>query len=271
LIVIPKFPYFDHFAIGVKAWEDSFPRFVSRAGGRWTHGNDAGEFAPYQLEFEGGMRLEFIAPGSVKDGFMERFIATRGPGPHHLTFKVNSIQASLLKLQRIGIKALGEVSGHPMWREVFIHPKAAGTGTLLQLVEADEIAMEALNGYPAPDGFPTSAPPNLNIAWVGLTVHSVSVAREIFVEILEGTVVDEGSSWIQISWGPGRVLVVREPDAYPGSPDIWTHALGVTNITFGPDLIPLSTFATRDIQWERWPDDPLTCVDIWEFAFSEQN
>jgi len=266
--VLPNFPYFDHFAIGVHEWKDSFPRFVSRAGGKWTHGNDAGEFAPYQLEFIGGMRLEFIAPGSVANGFMERFLSTRGPGPHHLTFKVNSISESLAELQKIGIKALGEVSGHPMWREVFIHPKAAGTGTLIQLVEADEIAMEALNGFPVPDGFPTFFPSCLNISWIGLTVQSVLVSREIFVRILQGSVIDEGPGWVQVSWGAGRVLLIREADAYPGAADIWNPVLGVSNITFGPAVTQMSTLTTKDINWDKWPDDPMTCIDIWEFSFT---
>jgi methylmalonyl-CoA/ethylmalonyl-CoA epimerase len=69
----------DHLAIGVEHWPDAYPRFVADLGGRWSHGGDAGGYAPCQLSYGDGMRLELIAPSSA-DGFMRRFLERSGPG-----------------------------------------------------------------------------------------------------------------------------------------------------------------------------------------------
>lgn len=259
-----EFPYFDHFAIGVEEWSDSYPEFVSRAGGIWDHGGDAGEYSPIQLNYAGGLTLEFISPGHIPHGFMSRFLSGRGPGPHHLTFKVASIQVCLDHLQEFGISALNEIGGHPIWREVFIHPKTAGTGTLLQLVESDEIEMNKLRGQPPPPGFPFDAPPPLGIAWVGLTVDSVDLSRSIFIDVLGGTAMDEGSGWFQVGWHTGRVLIVREAGIYPVTHRIWQDKVGVSNLTFGPIDVPVSQVTKLEQELVQWPHNPRICTNVWE-------
>lgn len=262
--MFPELPYFDHFAIGVEDWQDSYQDFVSRAGGLWTHGNDAGEYSPYQLEFNCGLTLEFIAPGSTPNGFMSRFLFTRGPGPHHLTFKVASIQSCLDQLASFGIRPMGQVSGHPIWREVFIHPKAAGTGTLIQLAEVDEVALKALDGFPPPIGFPDEAPQPLGISWVGLTVHSVQMASNIFIDVLGGVTVEEGPGWKQLNWNSGRTLLIREPGILPGNSKIWADDLGVSNLVFGPVDVPCSVLEKNSFDWVKWPYNSKICTNVWE-------
>ena len=141
----------DHLAIGVERWTDAYPRFAAELGGQWSHGGDAGGYAPCQLTYGHGMRLELIAP-SPSGGFMRRFMDRNGPGAHHLTFKVPAIESTLADLARLGIEPLGGRTDMPFWREAFLHPKLCGVGTLLQIIQVDE-------GFPtiatpAPDEFP---------------------------------------------------------------------------------------------------------------------
>ena len=41
------------------------------------------------------------------DGFLHRFLAMRGPGPHHVTFKVRDIRASLEEARACGYTPVG--------------------------------------------------------------------------------------------------------------------------------------------------------------------
>lgn len=177
---------FDHLAIGVESWEDAYPRFAVHLGGSWSHGGDAGEFAPYQLIYAHDMRLEFISPGARPGGFMRRFIDRNGPGPHHLTFQVPSLVDALDRLRAIGIDTLGG-RNETYWKEAFLHPKQAGMGTLIQLAESDK---DLVGGFtsPAPEGFPESAGKPCAISWVGLTVASLDTARTLFADQLRGHV-----------------------------------------------------------------------------------
>jgi hypothetical protein len=118
---MPSSVYFDHLAVGVRSWPDGFWRFAAELGGQWSHGGDAGEFAPCQLMFPPGINVELIAPGSARDGFMHRFIDRAGPGPHHITFKVSSLDAALAEISALGIGVLGGHNRHPYWREAFLH------------------------------------------------------------------------------------------------------------------------------------------------------
>jgi hypothetical protein len=127
----------DHLALGVRQWSDGYERFIMELGGRWVRGGPAGDVAPYQLGFGDCMQLEFVAP-LAPGGAMERFLERRGPAPHHITFKVASLEAGIAEFRRFGFETFGGRPDLPMWREAFVHPKHTGLGTLVQIVEADD-------------------------------------------------------------------------------------------------------------------------------------
>ncbi len=165
---------FDHLAVGVEHWRDGFPRFAGEFGGRWSHGGDADEFAPCQLVYACDMRIELISPGASGDGFMRRFLDRSGPGAHHVTFKVPSLEDTISDLSELGFAVFGVSADGPVWREAFVHPKESGLGTLLQVAEVDEQAIGTMTGrQPAPPGFPEVQGEPAEIAWIGLTVESV--------------------------------------------------------------------------------------------------
>ena len=265
---MPASLYFDHLAVGVRNWPEGFRRFAVELGGQWSHGGDAGEFAPCQLRYPRGVNIELIAPGSAADGFMHRFIERAGPGPHHITFKVPALDAALAEISALGIGVLDGHNRHPYWREAFLHPKQCGIGTLLQLVQSDDALVLGLARTPPPDGFPAGPlPPGQaagSVAWVGLTVESVDRARELFAGALHGIVAEDGRGWLRVTWGPGRDLLVRSGDAVPGGAALWAgRDPGVAHVVFGDDQLTVAQLESGDVLVEPMPFDEATAVPVW--------
>jgi methylmalonyl-CoA/ethylmalonyl-CoA epimerase len=84
----------------------------------------------------GDEHIELLAPLS-QDTAVGRFLARRGPGMHHVAYRVGDIDATLAELRardvemidtepRIGIRAS---------RVAFVHPRATG-GVLTEIVQA---------------------------------------------------------------------------------------------------------------------------------------
>jgi hypothetical protein len=259
---------FDHLAVGVRSWQEGFWRFAGELGGQWSHGGDAGEFAPCQLVYRHGIRVELISPGRAAGGFMHRFIERSGPGPHHLTFKVRSLPAVLDDISRLGVGVLGGRTQLPFWQEAFLHPRQCGIGTLLQVAQIDDDAMSKIGrGMPPPDGFPVDQEPTRAVAWVGLTVESLERACDLFVGALEGDVTEDDDSWARITWGPGRDLLVRSARAAPGDAALWiSDDLGVAHVVFGPAEMTVKDLESGDAQVHPMTFDEATAVPVWLVA-----
>lgn len=96
----------------------------------------------------GGVSLQLIAPTSP-DSPVGRFLASRGPGLHHLGFGVASVDAALDHLRAEEVALIDQEprvggGGHQI---AFVHPKGTG-GVLVELVA---------DGAPA-DGQPAHGP-----------------------------------------------------------------------------------------------------------------
>jgi hypothetical protein len=256
---------FDHLAVGVEHWRDGFPRFAGEFGGRWSHGGEAGEFAPCQLVYAHDMRIELIAPGASGAGFMRRFLDRSGPGAHHITFKVPSLEDAIWQLSERSFAVFGVSMDRPAWREAFVHPKESGLGTLLQVAESDERLIGTMTGrQPAPPGFPEIQGEPAEIAWIGLTVESAPAARELLTEVLHGEQVAGGRGWAGVRWGTGHTLVIRHGPAAPGDRALWPEdRLGVAHVLFGPAGLDPIALERGEARCVRQPDDPLTGVPVF--------
>jgi hypothetical protein len=249
--------YLHHLAIGTERWADGYPALVQGLGGHWSLGGDDGEYAPCQLVYRNDMRLEIISPVPARAGFMRRFLDRSGPGPHHITFKVPSLDAALANVTALGVPTLGgrELS---FLRDAFLHPKKAGVGTLLQLTEMDDEVTAGHRSVP-PAGFPADPPEPADIAWIGLTADSVEFAEALFGEVLGGDITESDAGWRLFSWGPQRRLLVRQSPAEPGAPRLWTVPSGVAHLAIGaPDLSPSGV---RDVRPRDY--DPRLGLRIW--------
>jgi hypothetical protein len=252
--------YLDHLAIGTQCWADGYPVLVSALGGRWSVGVDAGEFAPCQLAYRDGMQLEIISPGSDGwSGFMRRFLDRGGPGPHHITFHVPSLDATHDELATLGLSTFGG-RDTPAYRESFLHPKEAGLGTLIQLAESSgELGEQGGAGQPAPGGFPDNPPGPASFAWIGLSADSVDFATALFRDVLGGAVTESGAGWRLFSWGPQRRLLVRQHPAEPGGPPLWAVDTGVAHLAVGPaELSPAEIGAATPLTY-----DPRLGLWVW--------
>lgn len=83
-----------------------------------------------------GTCIELLAPSSPQST-LSTFLQKRGPGLHHIAFKVYDIRAELARLKSLGAKLIDEVprSGARESLIAFIHPSFAG-GVLIELRES---------------------------------------------------------------------------------------------------------------------------------------
>jgi catechol 2,3-dioxygenase-like lactoylglutathione lyase family enzyme len=192
----------DHVAVAVERWSDAWPRYVTELGGRWSSGGANVGFAPAQLAFANGARLEVLQPWQNEaNPFLRRFLDSNGPGPHHLTFKVPDIDAALATVGAAGITPVSVDLSDPGWKEAFLHPREA-FGTVVQLAQAAGSWQS-----PPPEGFPTGPASPADLVRVTHAVDDLPRALALFVGLLGGTTVeaDSGSGpgfeAATVSWG----------------------------------------------------------------------
>jgi methylmalonyl-CoA/ethylmalonyl-CoA epimerase len=198
----------DHFAVATPALTDGWDLFGGILGGTWAFGDGSPGFWWGELEFAAGPKVELLTPtGGPDAAFLERFLAARGAGPHHLTFLVPDIDGALARIRAFGIEPVGVNLANPEWREAFLHPRAAH-GIVIQVAEQH--------------GLPPAPPPPRELAEPGpparfdLIEHHVSDvdrAVRLFADVLGGQL-DAGSAGAaggtELTWPGGkRVRLVR--------------------------------------------------------------
>jgi methylmalonyl-CoA/ethylmalonyl-CoA epimerase len=85
---------------------------------------------------EGGADIELIAPQGNEG--LEKFLAKRGPGLHHIAVEVEGNEEALALLKGLGVRLIDETprKGARGHKVAFVHPSATG-GVLVELVEPD--------------------------------------------------------------------------------------------------------------------------------------
>lgn len=85
----------------------------------------------------GETSVELISPRGNEG--LEKFLAKRGPGLHHIAVEVEGIESALATLKALGVPLVDETprKGARGHKVAFLHPKATG-GLLVELVEPDE-------------------------------------------------------------------------------------------------------------------------------------
>jgi catechol 2,3-dioxygenase-like lactoylglutathione lyase family enzyme len=173
----------DHVAIAVWSWADAWPNYVGALGGRWSSGGVNVDFAPAQLRYANGAKVEVLQPhGNSPGSFLNRFLERSGPGPHHITFKVPDIRALLEQASAAGFDPVGVNLATPWWMEAFFHPKQA-PGIVVQVAQA---AGEWTS--PAPEGFPEPVNEPASLLRIVHAVNSPERALLLFRDLLGGEV-----------------------------------------------------------------------------------
>jgi methylmalonyl-CoA epimerase len=127
----------DHVGIAVHSLDESLPVFESITGGK-GYGRERVESQGVEVVFlgAGDGRLELLAP-TRDDSAVAKFLAKRGPGMHHLCYRVDDVAAELDRYRARGAQLIDErprpgAAGHLV---AFIHPKSTG-GVLTELLQA---------------------------------------------------------------------------------------------------------------------------------------
>jgi methylmalonyl-CoA/ethylmalonyl-CoA epimerase len=194
-------PVLDHFAIGLGKLTAGWELFGGVLGGTWAYGGQSDGFWWGQLEFSAGPKIELLTPtGGPDSGFLERFLAARGPGPHHFNFIVPDLEAALSQLKAIDVEPVRVSMENPRWKEAFLHPKDA-FGVVIQLAEQSELPP----AHPPPAGLPEPGPPSA-FALIEHEVDDLAAATTLFADGLGGAVVTETESAAELTWQPGARL-----------------------------------------------------------------
>ncbi|MDP9326058.1 MAG: VOC family protein [Candidatus Dormibacteraeota bacterium] len=204
-------PFLDHLALGAHDMDAVAERFSRDLGGREVARFREPSWDGLQLAFAGGIRLEVLQPlDDPRDDFLQRFLEHTGPGPHHVTFKVPDIEATLRELAAMNVEPVKVDLSDPNWKEAFLHPKL-GLGTVVQLAEVG--GPWAAEQEPAP-----LAPGGVAAAFLGAQVRGdVDVARRILGELLQGDARELPDGAVAFSWDRGGTLLVQPAgDAQPG-------------------------------------------------------
>jgi methylmalonyl-CoA/ethylmalonyl-CoA epimerase len=88
----------------------------------------------------GDGHVELLAPLGA-DTPVGRFLERRGPGLHHVAYRVDDVAAALEELRAAGMRLIDEAphGGIRGSRVAFVHPSAAG-GVLTELVQPAVVA-----------------------------------------------------------------------------------------------------------------------------------
>jgi methylmalonyl-CoA/ethylmalonyl-CoA epimerase len=211
---------------------------VGELGGVVMMGGDNVGFRSYQVRLgdaTDGMTLELLEPWEPERfDFLERFVVRHGEGPHHLTFKVTDLAATIERVRTSGYTPVGISLSDPGWKEAFLQPREAH-GTVVQLAQAastfPDFAAEFAAAqatphreqvwWPAP---PPAAAVTTTLRRVVMTTPSLDAALGFFAGLLEGTIdgtsdgtIDgAGRAWTELRWpGGGRVRLEEDRSAIP--------------------------------------------------------
>lgn len=200
----------DHVAVAVERGTDAWPRYGGELGGRWASGGMGVGFAPSQIRFANGMKVEVLSPHRVEENdFLRRFLDRNGPGAHHLTFKVPDLSAALERAASSGYRPVAVDRSDPDWQEAFLHPKDI-PGIVVQLAQASGAEWST----PPPQGWPSPRTPEpATLEFVAHAVADAAEGERLFAGLLEGVVSDRGSdagvTWMELAWpGQGRIRLL---------------------------------------------------------------
>ncbi len=163
---------FDHIAIGVTAVGEVTDFLVGELGGTDPKGGPSGPFDFWQWSYQDGARLEVIEPAGPPGGFLHRFLEQRGPGLHHVTFKVADLDAICARAESLGYRVVGYDASSPSWKEAFLHPKEA-LGIVVQFAESHP-ELEGERPQPTPPPGPERAAHTVRL--VGLRMRAPELA-----------------------------------------------------------------------------------------------
>ena len=130
------FQRIDHVGVAVADLEAAIALHAQTYGMAVVHRETVSEQGVEAVLLDvGENHVELLRPLAA-DTPVGKFLATRGPGLHHVAYRVADIEASLARLRAGGVRLIDETprTGLRGSRVAFLHPSASG-GVLTELVE----------------------------------------------------------------------------------------------------------------------------------------
>jgi methylmalonyl-CoA epimerase len=133
------FSRIDHIGVAVEAIEPAMELYRDAFGLGVAHREVVEEQGVEAVLLDvGENHVELLAPLSPETP-VGKFLASRGPGLHHVAYQVQDIDAALDACRRVGLKLIDEQprTGIRGSRVAFMHPRATG-GVLTEIVQPAE-------------------------------------------------------------------------------------------------------------------------------------
>jgi catechol 2,3-dioxygenase-like lactoylglutathione lyase family enzyme len=246
----------DHVALAAPDTSEALRFLTGRLGGTVIFGGQSIGFRPMQVwvgtDDGNGMPVELLEPWAVDENdFLARFVARHGAGPHHLTFKVGSLESALERVRGAGFHPVNITLSDPSWMEAFLMP-AEAHGTVVQLAESHgypetraallaHVAAHGPDMHPRWWGDPSpaeQAPAHLRR--VVLRTPMLGAAVEFFEDILEGEIEHESGERVDLVWPRGaRIGLEHRPDAPAGIDRLEVEGLADECTVIGTRFVPV--------------------------------
>jgi catechol 2,3-dioxygenase-like lactoylglutathione lyase family enzyme len=232
---------FDHIALGLPRIMDAAPFLSGVLGGVPDSGRPSGVFRWATWRYEGGGMIEALEPAG-EEGFLHRFLAQRGPGVHHVTFKVPSTRAACDRARAAGLDPVGFDDTDPSWIEAFLHPKES-LGIVVQFAEFSGGNVDP--GDPPPGML--GAPPPVTVLGLRLRAHTRERADRQWVGILQGVAEETGRDEVTYRWpgSPMRLVVELSPRGDERPLAIEIASARPIDLPVGPHPVLGAAFARR--------------------------
>jgi methylmalonyl-CoA epimerase len=129
----------DHIGVAVEDLDEAIALYGERLGMPVQHRETVEEQGVEAVLLGvGDSHVELLRPLGP-DTAVGRFLATSGPGLHHVAYGTDDIESAIESLRTAGVRLIDERprTGMRGSRIAFLHPKSTG-GVLTELVEAPE-------------------------------------------------------------------------------------------------------------------------------------
>ncbi len=229
----------DHVAVATRTLTDGWELFGGLLGGSWVYGGDSPGYWWGQLEFSAGPKVELLTPTGGPDGtFLERYLTSHGPGPHHFNFAVTDISRTLADVRAEGIEPVGVSLASATWKEAFLHPRDA-YGIVVQVAQQSGPPPELA----PPAGLPAAGPTS-ELAVIGHRVDDIEGAIRLFGDVLGGEVITRGAAdgvpLAELGWPNGARIRLLQTAAAATRSSRTSGGLAYLNFVrpapaFGPD------------------------------------
>ena len=199
---------FDHIELALPRIADAVPFLVGVLGGVPSTGAQGGpEFRFGTWHYANGGRIEVIEPIG-DDGFVHRFLAGRGPGIHHVTFKVPSLDEACDRARARGYDIVSYDDSDEEWKTAFLHPKQA-LGIVVQFAETPVLDGPYLWTPPVTA---TAPPPPVHVLGLRMRVSVPDRAHVQWVEVLRGACAERAAERLVYHWPDSPMSITVEVD-----------------------------------------------------------